>query len=105
MPAPPAANTPMAKMSVDGRMVVAGLLLTRAQAPEAFARRVARQLPAGQRWRLIVGHCDAPGDGEQLLAALRTRLDIAEGWLVETGSAVGAHAGPGALVVALQPVD
>lgn len=97
------ALTPMAKMSVDGRMVVAGILLTRAQAPEAFARRVARQLPAGQRWRLIVGHCDDRAGAERLLAALRTRLQISEDRLVETGAAIGAHAGPGALIVAVQP--
>jgi len=97
------ALTPMAKMSVDGRMVVAGLLLTRANAPEAFARRVARALPGGRRWRLIVGHCDARPDAERLLAALRTRLDICEDRLVETGAAIGAHAGPGALIVAVQP--
>ena len=93
----------MAKMSVDGRMVVAGLLLTRANAPEAFARRVARALPGGRRWRLIVGHCDARPDAERLLAALRTRLDICEDRLVETGAAIGAHAEPGALIVAVQP--
>lgn len=97
------ALTPMAKMSVDGRMVVAGLLLTRARAPEAFAQRVVRQLDAGQRWRLIVGHCDARAEGERLLAALRTRLSISEDRLVETGAAIGAHAGQGALIVAVQP--
>ena len=41
---------------------------------------------------------------ERLLAALRTRLDICEDRLVETGAAIGAHAGPGALIVAVQPV-
>ena len=40
---------------------------------------------------------------QALLAALRKSLDVHEGWLVETGSAIGAHAGPGALVVSLQP--
>jgi hypothetical protein len=30
---------------------------------------------------------------------------VDEGWLVETGPAVGAHAGPGALVVGLQPTN
>jgi fatty acid-binding protein DegV len=39
------------------------------------------------------------------LAALRDRITVREGWLVETGSAIGAHAGPGALVVSLQPAD
>ena len=97
------ALTPMAKMSVDGRMVVAGILLTRAGAPEAFAQRVVRQLPAGKRWRLIVGHCDARAGAERVLAALRARLDISEHRLVETGAAIGAHAGQGALIVAVQP--
>ena len=96
------ALTPMAKMSVDGRMVVAGILLTRA-GPEAFAQRVVRQLPAGKRWRLIVGHCDARAGAERVLAALRARLDISEHRLVETGAAIGAHAGQGALIVAVQP--
>ena len=76
---------------------------TRRRAPEAFARRVAGKLPAGVRWRVIVGHCDAPADGERVLAALRQKIDIGEAYLVETGAAIGAHAGPGALIVAVQP--
>ncbi|HJS35467.1 MAG TPA: DegV family protein [Pseudoxanthomonas sp.] len=97
------ALTPIAKMSAEGRMTVAGILLTRERAPEAFARRVARQLESGQRWRVIVGHCDARPQGERLLAALRARLRISEDRLVETGAAIGAHAGQGALIVAVQP--
>ena len=50
-----------------------------------------------------IGHADAPADGERLLVALRTRLPVVEAHLVEVGPAVGAHAGPGTLVVGLQP--
>ena len=99
------ALTPMAKMSADGRMVVAGLLLTRARAPEVFAQRVVRQLDAAQRWRLIVGHCDARAEAERLLQALRARVSISEDRLVDTGAAIGAHAGQGALIVAVQPAS
>lgn len=35
--------------------------------------------------------------------AARTRLPVVEAHLVEVGPAVGAHAGPGTLVVGLQP--
>ena len=42
--------------------------------------------------------------GERLLAALHERLDIVEAHLVETGPAIGAHAGRGALVASFQPV-
>jgi DegV family protein with EDD domain len=97
--------TPVAKMQPDGRLGLAGGLFGKRDAPERFAAYVARRVDRTTPWRLIVGHCDAPADGETLLAALRARLRVHESWLVETGSAVGAHAGPGALVVSLQPVE
>jgi DegV family protein with EDD domain len=97
------ALTPVARVRADGTLGLSGALFARKRAPEAFARSVSRKLPAGVRWRLIVGHCDAPAAGERLLAALHARLDISESHLVETGAAVGAHAGPGALLVAVQP--
>ena len=90
-------------MRADGTLGLSGALFARKRAPEAFARSVTRKLPAGGCWRVIVGHCDAPAAGERLLAALRTRIDISEAHVVETGAAVGAHAGPGALIVAVQP--
>lgn len=97
--------TPVAKVKPDGRLgLVAGLIGHR-DAPGRFARYVARRLEPGRRWRVIVGHCDAAADGEALLAGLRGRIDVHEGWLVETGPAIGAHAGPGALVVSVQPAE
>jgi uncharacterized protein len=95
--------TPVARMRRDGRLAVAGALLGRSDVPRRFADHVAARLPRGKRWRLVVGHCGCAADGDALLAALRQRLDCAEGWLVEAGPAIGAHAGPGALVVGAQP--
>lgn len=97
------ALTPVARVRADGTLGLSGALFTRKRAPEAFARSVARKLPASVRWRVIAGHCDAPAEGERLLAALHARIDISESHLVETGAAIGAHAGPGALIVAVQP--
>ncbi|WP_397595884.1 DegV family protein [Silanimonas sp.] len=96
--------TPIARVVPEGRLKPCAALFGETRAPERFAAYVAKQVPAGTRWRLIVGHCDAADDAAALLASLKARLDIAEGWLVETGPAVGAHAGPGALVACLQPV-
>jgi len=93
----------MARIRRDGRLGVCGVLFTRKRAPEAFARRVAAAMPQSGRWRVIVGHCDAPEQGARLLAALRERIEIVEGFVVETGAAIGAHAGQGALIVAVQP--
>ena len=97
--------TPIAKVVPEGRLKPCSALFRDARAPERFAAYVAKRVPVGQRWRLVVGHCDAAADGATVLASLKARLDVAEGWLVETGPAVGAHAGPGALVASLQPVS
>ena len=51
----------------------------------------------------MIGHCDAFADGERLLDALRARLSLTEAHLVETGPAIGAHAGRGTLVASFQP--
>ncbi len=79
-------------------------MFARGGAPESFARYVARRLPPGQRSRLRVGHADAAADGERLLAALQARLPVEQAMLTQIGAGIGAHAGPGALVVAVQPV-
>ena len=95
--------TPVAAVSAAGKLKVAGGLFARQGAPEAFARYIGKRTPAAQGWRLIVGHSDALADGERLLAALHARLPVVAAHLVEVGPAVGAHAGPGTLVVGLQP--
>ncbi len=97
--------TPVARVKPSGRLgVVAGLFGSR-NLPQRFAAYVARRIDRKRRWRLIVGHGDAAIDGEVLLACLRERIDCSDAWLVETGPAIGAHAGPGTLVVSLQPVE
>lgn len=94
--------TAIARMRKGGRLSVAGALFGSYAVPERLARYVSRRLPPARRWRVMVGHCDAPEEAGQLLAALRRRLRISRDWLVETGPAIGAHAGRGTLVIGLQ---
>ena len=99
--------TPIARVNADGKLGIAGGLFAKAKAPEAFAAYVAKRagkaLGKHTRLRAIIGHCDAREDGERLLSALRVRLDLVDAHLVETGPAIGAHAGRGTLVASLQP--
>ena len=96
--------TAIARMKPNGKLSVAGALFGHRRVPERFARYLVKRLPAAPRWRLIVGHCDAPDEARQLLDALRQRLPLERDWLVETGPAIGAHAGPGTLVVGAQAI-
>lgn len=93
---------PIARMTPAGQMKPCAALFGGQRVPERFATYVARQAPKAQRWRLVVGHCDAEAEAAEVLAALRVRLEVHEAWQVETGPAIGAHAGPGALVASLQ---
>lgn len=96
--------TPIAKVTLEGKLSLCGGLFGTRRVPERLAAYIARRVEPGRRWRLIVGHCDAAADGQLLLDSLRALLDCQDAWLVETGPAIGAHAGPGALVISLQPV-
>ncbi len=90
----------------DGRIRPMGALFGRYNLPERFARAIARRLNPERRYRLIVGHCDCAGDAERVQAGLLARVrNIDRIWLVETGIAIGTHAGPGALVIGVQDYE
>jgi DegV family protein with EDD domain len=97
--------SPVAKVKPEGKLSLAGGMFGKSNIPARFAAYVARRLDRGKRWRVIVGHCDAHADGAETLQAMRALLDCEQGWLVETGPAVGAHAGPGALVISVQACE
>jgi len=91
---------------VDGRFTPMGGLWGRNNLPERFACAIARRLNPARRYRLIVGHCDCAGDAERVQAVLLARVrDIDRIWLVETGVAIGTHAGPGTLVIGVQDYE
>ncbi len=94
--------TAIAGTRPDGTLGVAGALLGSRRVPQRFARYIARRLPAAPRWRIMVGHCDAREDALNLLEELREVFPASDCWITETGPAIGAHAGPGTLVVGLQ---
>ncbi len=98
--------TPILTATPDGRVAAGGVLFGRSDQVAGFVRFVVRRLDPTRRWRLIVGHCNAPDDGAALLEALRREVANIDGsWLVEVGPALGAHAGPGALVVGAQDYE
>jgi fatty acid-binding protein DegV len=52
-------------------------------------------------YRILVGHADCEPDGQRLLERL-SAPNVRDARLVPLGSALGAHGGPGMLVVGIQ---
>lgn len=89
----------------DGRLHVRGVTIARATLASRFVRRALRGLDRKARWRAQVMHCDNPAEGLKVRAALIEQLPGVEcSVLFDAGSAIGAHAGQGAVVLSLMPV-
>jgi uncharacterized protein len=97
---------PLLATCPDGRIAIGGALFGRSDLTAKFARFVGRRIDARRRYRVIVGHGNAPAEGERLLERLtRGRANIDRAWLVPLGAALGVHGGPGFLVVGLQEYE
>ena len=98
--------SPIVKARADGKLALSGAVWGREDMPEKFARKLAKGLDRTRRYRLIVGHCDCAEDADRLHAALlRSVPNIDRAWVMEAGIAIGAHAGPGSLVVGVQDYE
>src|SRR5262249_8655682 len=88
----------------NGRLKVWRVMRDRGDLPARFVARVVRSLDRRRRWRARVLHCDNLAEGERVRAALLQQLPgVDVGTVLDAGSAIGAHAGPGAVVIALMP--
>ncbi len=97
---------PLLAVFPDGRVSIGGVLFGRRDLTAKFARFVRKRIAADRRWRLAVGHANAPQEAERLRALIRKGLDnVDEGFIIPIGTALGVHGGPGCLVVAVQEQD
>ena len=68
-----------------------------------FARWLGRRLNGDETYRLMIGHCDCVDDAHALKAHLVNQLPVVHSvFVTAVGSAIGAHGGPGSLVVGVQ---
>ena len=68
-----------------------------------FARHVARRTQPEKTYRVAIGHANCQDDANRLREELLDKLPgIESSYVTELGSAVGVHAGPGALLVSIQ---
>ncbi len=90
--------------TAKGSLGPAGVLPGRAQAVQRFARFVGRRMQAGQVYRVLISHTNALDDARRLrdlVLAAHPQVDAC--WIEDASPAIGCHAGPGALLIGLQP--
>ncbi len=95
---------PVLHNDAKGRVTAGGVLFGRQALREKFARFVRARMSRGRRYRLLVGHANCESDGHWLLERLHGP-DVVYARLLPLGSALGAHGGPGMLVVGLQDYE
>lgn len=87
----------------DGRIASGGVLLGRRRRIEKFARFIARRSRAGIRYRIGIGHASDEAGASRLRDLLLAQLpEVESHFVTDLGTALGAHGGPGTLVVGLQ---
>jgi len=95
---------PVLTASPEGVLKACSVVAGRKRAVQRFARFVLRRLQGDVCYRIMISHTDAREDARRLrdqLLAGHPAVDAC--WLEEASPAVGAHAGPGSLIVGLQP--
>jgi DegV family protein with EDD domain len=89
-----------------GRIGVGGVLLGRHGLRGKMARFVRRRIDPSKRYRLLVGHANAPLEGERLVEEIMDGLtNVERVGMVPLGAALSAHGGPGMLAVGLQEFE
>lgn len=88
----------------DGRLHVFGIGLDRKDFAARFVARVLRKIDRSTGWRAQVMHCDNLEEGIRVRDALLGQLPgVRCAEVFEAGSAIGAHAGPGAVALCMMP--
>lgn len=94
--------TPVLRTTADGRVSSGGIIPGRRRPLKRFARYIRKHAPDGEL-EFLVGHAHSPDDAEFLAAEIEAVIPWARcRGLTSIGTALGVHAGPGALVVGLQ---
>ncbi len=95
---------PVLANSVDGRLTARGVIPGRTHAVKRFGHFLLRRMDRGEVYRVLISHSDAESEARALRDQLLTgHPEIDACWVEEASPAVGVHAGPGSLIVGIQP--
>ena len=95
--------TPVIRTRPDGSISASGILPGKRRMLPKFVKYVARRCRRDRELRIAVGHAVCEDEARELLDLLLAALpNVTRSSLSSVGSALGAHGGPGSLVVSVQ---
>ena len=96
---------PILNASPNGELATGGFFFGKSGRVKKFARYMLKKLDQKKTYRVLVSHANVPQDGELLVELLKSKIkNLDRIDLTDTGTAVGAHGGPGTLVAGFQEV-
>ena len=96
--------TPVLSITRESTVDMAGIFFGRRDIAKGLAKWTATRIDRGQTYNIFVSHAQCPEAARRLvdlLPDLGYQFDRVH--ITETGAAMGAHTGPGSLILALQP--
>ena len=96
--------TPIIRATPDGRIGTASFFFGKRNRIDRFAKYVARRINQYSSLNVGIAHAVCPDDAAELEYALRDKLpQIGRLSVTQLGAGLGAHGGPGTLLVSAQP--
>lgn len=96
--------TPVIRTTTSGKIASGSFLLGRRHRLARFARHMIGRVQADRPLNISIGHAICLPDALELERLLREGIpDIARLTISDVGAGLGAHGGPGTLLVAIQP--
>ena len=90
----------------EGKVDMAGVFFGRKKLARGLAKWLCKRIDLDTTYDILISHSDCLEDAQILVDQLARRgCKSNELHITDTGTAIGSHAGPGSLIVALQPVN
>jgi len=88
----------------DGTVTTGGAFFGKARRPQKFVKFLKKKMHSEKKYRVFVSHANLVSEGEAVMELLRVLPNVTAIDFTETGTAIGAHGGPGTVVVGLQEI-
>ena len=94
---------PILTIKKNGRIGVTGAIMGTTDLPKKMCKFILGKIDAAKSYNISIGHSNALADGEKLMELIQKGHNkINSIYLLDIGCALGVHAGPGSLAVAIQ---